>query len=553
MADRVRSEVATPLTLRRTNKTPAFLLSTAVLLFAVLSDVQAQTPRVPALTKLQSELRAGDAVTTGGALLDKAVDPNTYIVGPGDVLLITMYGITPEPIVTEILPEGVVSLPAVGEIQLGQITLAEAKRRISEAVMLRVRDPLVGVTLARIRSFKVNVTGAVMAPGVVVASATDRVSEAIASAGGLAPKASRRNILLVRSQDTTRVDLAYFQAGGLLERNPYLNEGHLIFVPAVSDSFNKVEVYGAVNAPGVFEHRSGDRISDLLTLGFGLAVDADSSGAELVRLEPDGRTKRSLSVDLQSILQSPLSPANLVLQPDDMLFIRALSGFRTKEKATIVGQVRFPGTYPIRDGCRTVKELVAKAGGLLPDASLSEAEMFRSWRYARTDQTSFDQLVELSVDKLTDFELQYLKEVSTQRPGKVALDFDKLLTDDADEIDLELYDGDYVRIPAKSYTVIVMGRVVNPGIVQYEEGKSLNHYIQAAGGFGYKANKGDIRIIKANTGALVRADHKSVISMGDRIMVPQKRGTDVWGLIKDVGFFLANVATIYVVIDQALN
>lgn len=490
---------------------------------------------------------------TTSNLLDRAVDPNTYVVGPGDVFVINFYGAIGLPVSVEVLPEGVVSLPEVGEIAVGQTTLAEAKRRISEALQTRYRERAIGVALAKVRSFKISVTGAVEKPGIMVVSAADRVSEAVALAGGLQRKGSQRNIQLANiGHDTLIADLAYFNATGVVTANPYLHEGQVVFVPVVSDSLNKVEIYGAVNAPGVFEFREGDRVSELLDLGFGPAVDADPDGAELVRFSQNGSGKESLSIDLRAILADRNSTANIALNSDDRLFIRGISGYRSKEEVVLIGEVKYPGVYPIMDGTRTLKQVIGRAGGLLPGASLTEAEMVRKSESGAADvKTSFDQLLLMSTDKLTDFEVQYLKETSSRKPGKVAVDFELLLSKDSDDHDIPLMDDDIVTIPSKSFAVTVLGRVVNPGMVPYKDGATVEHYINLAGGYGYKANKRDIRLIKANTGALIRADRGTEIAMGDKIMVPQKKGIDLWQLFKDTSLFVANLATIYLVIDQA--
>lgn len=486
-------------------------------------------------------------------LLDKAINDSLYIVGPGDIFLIQLYGMIEQPLMVEILPEGVVSIPQVGIVELGQISLAEAKSRIRDALMKRVRDRAFDISLAQIRSFKVSVTGGVEKPGVVVVSAADRVSEAIVLAGGLQKKASRRNILLIKESDTTLADLDYFNATGEVRANPYLNEGHIVFVPVVSDSFNKVEIYGAVNSPGVFEYRKGDRVKDLLALGFGLSSDADLTDAELVRFIAGGKGKQSIRMDLRSVPEGADSALNLELQPDDRMFIRAISGYRSKEKVTIEGEVMHPGTYPIQPGCETLLELVRSAGGTLEISSLSEAEMYRSLRFFKEDRTSFEQLLQLSTDKLSDFELQYLKELSAGRTGKIAVNFAGLLEEGRKELDIKLVDGDYIKIPQKSFAVTVMGRVVNPGLVPFKDHESVEYYVRAAGGYGYKADKGDIRIIKANTGAVVKSGTGAEVSMGDRIMVPQKKSINMWGFIKDAGIFLANLATVYIVIDQVVK
>ena len=488
-----------------------------------------------------------------GNLLDRAVDPKNYIVGPGDVFVINFYGASASPVSVEVLPEGVVSLPDVGEVAVGQATLAEAKQRITDALQTRYRDRTIGVALAKVRTFKISVTGAVEKPGIVPVSAADRVSEAVALAGGLQHKGSQRNIQLRNvDRDTLVADLAYFDATGVVNANPYLHEGQVIFVPVVSDSFNTIEIYGAVNAPAVFEFKPGDRVSDLLALGFGPSVDADLDGAELVRFSDNTDGKSSLAVDLRAVLADRTSDANFALAPDDRLFVRALSNYRHKEQVALIGRVKYPGVYPIMDGMQTLKQLIERAGGFLPQASLTEAEMIRKSMRGDTEvKTSFDQLLMMSTDKLTDFELQYLKETSSRKPGKVAVDFELLFGRKLDEHDVPLMDGDTVTIPSMSFAVTVLGRVVNPGLVPYKDSATVDHYIRLAGGYGYKANKRDIRLIKANTGALIRADRYTEVAMGDKIMVPQKKGLDMWQLFKDASFFMANLATVYLVINQA--
>ncbi len=510
-------------------------------------------PQPETTTKTTEERKPEVKLVTGENLLDRAVDPRTYVVGPGDVFVLSLYGGTVLPISVEVLPEGIVSLPDVGQVPVGQLTLAEAKQRITEALQTRYRDRAVGVALAKVRSFKISVTGAVEKPGIVTVSAADRVSEAVALAGGLQIKASQRNLLLYNiDRDTLVADLAFFNSTGLVSANPYLHEGQVIFVPVVSDSFNKIEIYGAVNAPGVFEFKTGDRISDLLALGFGPSADADLDSAELVRFSSDSGRKVSLPVDLRVILGNTACKENVTLMSDDRLFVRSLSNYRRKEQVTLMGEVKYPGVYPIMDDMRTLKQLIERAGGFLPQASLTEAEMVRkSARGAVEVKTSFDQLLMMSTDKLTDFELQYLKETSSRRPGKVAVNFALLFGQSLDEHDVPLMDGDTITIPSKSFTVTVLGRVVNPGLVPYKDGATVDHYIRLAGGYGYKANKRDIRLIKANTGAVIRADRKTDVAMGDKIMVPQKKGINAWQLFKDTSFFIANLATIYLVIDQA--
>ena len=234
-----------------------------------------------------------------------------------------------------------------------------------DALLTRYRDRAIGVALAKVRSFKISVTGAVEKPGIVAVSAADRVSEAVALAGGMQKKGSQRNIQLSNiDRDTLVADLAYFDATGVVTANPYLHEGQVIFVLVVSDSFNKIEIYGAVNAPGAFEFKPGDCVSDLLALGFGPSADADLDGAELVRFSDVLAARPLFSSTSEQCLPIEASKANIPLALDDRIFVRALANYRHKEQVTLIGEVKYPGVYPIMEGMKTLKQLIERAGGL---------------------------------------------------------------------------------------------------------------------------------------------------------------------------------------------
>jgi protein involved in polysaccharide export with SLBB domain len=117
--------------------------------------------------------------------------------------------------------------------------------------------------------------------------------------------------------------------------------------------------------------------------------------------------------------------------------------------------------------------------------------------------------------------------------------------------DIMLSDGDHVNIPRRSSYVNVIGRVVQPGRVAFVPDGRLNDYLQSAGGYAWRANRGGTFVIKSGTGAAVKKGDVGTIEPGDIIVVPTVRDRDLWKGVKDVLAVAANLATVYLVIDQA--
>ena len=99
--------------------------------------------------------------------------------------------------------------------------------------------------------------------------------------------------------------------------------------------------------------------------------------------------------------------------------------------------------------------------------------------------------------------------------------------------------------------VNVSGSVVNPGLVPYKSGEDYKYYIKRVGGFSWKAHKSKIQIVKGITGERFRPSKSRKIDPGDTILVPEKPERDYWGFFKDTMIVLGNLATIYLVVQQA--
>jgi polysaccharide export outer membrane protein len=136
-------------------------------------------------------------------------------------------------------------------------------------------------------------------------------------------------------------------------------------------------------------------------------------------------------------------------------------------------------------------------------------------------------------------------------PGRVSTDFVALFEKGQLQYDLMLADGDQVIVPKQTNYVNVIGQVVQPGLVAHDPGGSLAYYLDRVGGYAWRADRGRTFVLKGGTGAAVKKGRVGSLDPGDIIVVPTKRERDVWNTLKESMVVVANLATIYLVIDQA--
>ncbi len=482
-------------------------------------------------------------------ILEKSIDPAEYVLGTGDQLSIDIWGEIHIHYVLTVTPEGNLLIPKVGKVEVGEELLAKAKSITREAILRSHRNAQVTITLVRLRKVKVVVAGAVKAPGIYSVFANTRVSEVIDEAGGFLDNSSRRNIILTRPDgSTTTVDVFRFERLGDRSRNPYVFGGDVIFVPTKEDRINTVGIYGAVKSGGEFEYAPQDSLLDLISLAYGLTMDVDFLQAELIRFNPDNLTTTTIPIDLKGLMLGDDPRKNIALLPDDRVVIRTVPKFHKKDQVIVQGEVYYPGAYHIEEDETKLSEVIAKAGGFTPQASLTEAEMVRSYNVIDPE---FERLKDIPVADMTESEYDYFRLRSREKPGRVACNFEKLFLEGLDAYDVALKSGDVINIPPKSMVVNVSGSVINPGLVPYEPDKDYKYYIDRAGGFSWKARKNKILVIKGQTGERMKPSRRRKIDPGDTILVPEKPERDYWKFFKDTMLVLGNIATIYLVIQQA--
>jgi protein involved in polysaccharide export with SLBB domain len=253
----------------------------------------ADMPLTP--TPTERPLAALPSASSGS--LDGPVDRDAYIVGPGDIFTLALWGEINMAVPVTVTPEGEIVLPAGGTLHVAGLSIRRAEEAVRERLDHLYHDVEMTLTLVVPRQLTVHVTGAVAKPGQYDATAAMRVSHVVDMAGGLVEHASERNIVLRRFDGSeTRVDLVRYRNLGDLAMNPMVAEGSVVQVPFVQRS---ASLFGGVNLPGPYELADGDDLVGLLALAGGLRPDANLSDIEVMRFSAeDPKAFTTFAVDL---------------------------------------------------------------------------------------------------------------------------------------------------------------------------------------------------------------------------------------------------------------
>jgi protein involved in polysaccharide export with SLBB domain len=430
-------------------------------------------------TPAEGEQTAPAARAATVPVLEQAVDPDSYVLGPYDRLAMTIMGPEPLTSVLTVLPEGDVLVPGVGAIRADGLTLTEFRRALAAEVDKYFRNIELYCYLETPAQFRVFVTGEVESPGVVLVSGVERVADALDEAGGVGERGSLRNIALERGGSTVRIDLLRFLAQGDLEGNPFLRSGDRIHVPSAGW---RAVVAGRVNKPNEYEIFEGETISDLIALAGGFSTDAIRDSVLLKRAGAGADV--TTSVVEAARFDMPLANGDEVGVYDAL---------KDRRHVTVAGAMVRTGQFELARG-EGISSLLVRAGGFRPTADLSSA-------YVERKSGSV-----LKVD---------LEEYLSPHPSK----------------DLALENGDALTVPEIATKITVGGEVNKPGEFAYSSDLTVVQYIGLAGG---PSPEGGVErvLVYSTDGKSHRADRDERLNRGDVIVV-QKSAYSIFGDIFD--------------------
>lgn len=494
------------------------------------SQEKQQTTILDELGLFSQDKRVQNVVQPSGVPLESTIDPEKYYVGPSDLIAVNIWMSPPMNFSLNVTPEGTLIIPTIGEVMISDLTLAQAKVKILNEARKKYLSAEITVTLIKPRPIIVTVTGNVLNAGLYTLSSVDRTTKAIEEAnkpsrlqtqGDLSDVIywmSLRNIVLKhREGSQDRVDIIKFLATKEDKWNPYLREGDVVIVPRKNPTKNVIGIYGEINAPGRYEYADGDSLLDAIRIGMGFTRLALSDSVEFSRLDVGGTTLSTMIININDVIAGRQS--NFPLEPGDRIVVKAKTELREDYRVTIVGEVLYPGTYPITKNRTKLSEVVQQAGGFTEFAAFKSASLNR--RSIQPKEVEIERLLsarggvslEDSLDYFLETELRLRKEI-------VNVDFEKLFIDADSSQNIILQDEDYIVVPSIKKTIYVFGQVVTPGHVPYVPDMLPEYYIAKAGGFTDRAREGDMKIIKSKTKQWLDPD-ETTIEDGDYIWVPK--------------------------------
>ena len=376
--------------------------------------------------------------------------PTDYRLGPGDQVVIEVWGASEANITQKVTPDGYISIPDIGPVAVNGLTVQAASERIRGKLskiysgMKTANVDLstnVKVSLGQIRTIQVNIMGEVARPGTYALSSFSTVFHALYKAGGISELGSLRNIKVVRGGRTVAtVDVYDYIINGRSHSDIRLQEGDVILA---SPYDALVLIQGKIKRPMYYEMKSSESVLTLINYAGGFTNDAYSSAVTVER--NNNKEKTICTVD-------DMNYGVFKVKDGDIVSIGAILD-RYDNRVEIKGAVYRPGYYAMGNDISTVRDLIQKADGLLDDAFTNRAVLHRE----NPDKT--------------------LEVISVNTKGIL----------NGTEPDILLQKNDILFIPSiydleAKGTLEIVGEVFSPGVFPYAANTKLEDLIIMAGG-----------------------------------------------------------------------
>ena len=264
---------------------------------------------------------------------EKEIDSTSYVLGPGDRLLIKIWGMLDKQFISEITPDGYVIIPSVAEVAISGKTLAKGSELIKKELAGSFKNSGFSIRLVQIRKFRVFVVGEVRTPGAYYLRAVDRVVDAIQLAGGALTWGNETRIQVRHlNGEVDTVNISNFFLEGDLGCNPLLSGGDIVYVPRIDLSKNYVIITGNVGSQGLYQTLPNETLYDFLKRVRALNRRSNIANVIIIRQE------RKIFFNL---LDAEAKVRDEILQTGDRIIIPSL-----RDRVYVKGEVIQPGPYP---------------------------------------------------------------------------------------------------------------------------------------------------------------------------------------------------------------
>jgi len=444
-----------------------------------------------------------DRSNAGAAPLDVPLGPD-YVVGPGDGLLINLWGGVSQSLTRAVGPDGHITLPEAGDIQVAGLTLGRTQELVQEQLRRQYRDVHASVTLTRLKTIRIYVVGDVQRPGAYEVSSLASPLNALYASGGPTSVGSLRVLKHYRGKQLLEtVDLYDFLLLGVQSGEKRLQEGDTLVVPAVGP---QVAIWGAIKRPAIYELNGETTLGALFEAAGGITVAASLQHISIDRINANQNRE---TISIGSSDQDENSVAGFKLHDGDRIHIAPIAPY-SERVVYVEGHVVRPGRHPYREGMRL-------------------SEVLRSYQDLLPEPASMGEIVRLVPPDLHVQTVEFNLADALIGNGDIALQpFDTIRI-------LGRYEVDAPRVE-------VRGEVLRPGSYPLSEGMTAADLVRSAGGFkrdalldtadlisyhvvnGTKieAQRADVRIGKAVSRSDLSADRN--LKPGDILTIHQITG-----------------------------
>ena len=373
--------------------------------------------------------------------------PQNYRLGPGDAVIIDIYGASQKTIQSTVSPDGEVTIEGYGPVNVSGLTVAQANARLRSTLGSRYRSSRIKLTVGQTKTIMVNVMGEVKAPGTYTLSAFATVFHALYMAGGTNDLGTLRNIKVYRNNRlVTVVDIYDYILNGKLTGNVRLADNDVIVVGPYDCL---VTITGKVKRPMIYEMKKNESVNSLLKYSGGFTGDAYKKSVRVNR--KTGRERSVYNVE-------EFDFSSFRIDDGDSVSVDSILP-RYANTVEVKGAVFRPGMYNIGDQINSVRTLVEHAEGLTEDAFTARAVMHRM----KSDRN--------------------LEVISVDIAGILA----------GTSPDIPLKENDVLFIPTRQdkmieRTITIRGEVQYPGTYLYAEHETIEDFVLQAGGLTDKAS-----------------------------------------------------------------
>lgn len=373
--------------------------------------------------------------------------PQNYHLGPGDAVIIDIYGASQKTIQSTVSPDGEVTIEGYGPVNVSGLTVAQANARLRSTLGSRYRSSRIKLTVGQTKTIMVNVMGEVKAPGTYTLSAFATVFHALYMAGGTNDLGTLRNIKVYRNNRlVTVVDIYDYILNGKLTGNVRLADNDVIVVGPYDCL---VTITGKVKRPMIYEMKKNESVNSLLKYSGGFTGDAYKKSVRVNR--KTGRERSVYNVE-------EFDFSSFRIDDGDSVSVDSILP-RYANTVEVKGAVFRPGMYNIGDQINSVRTLVEHAEGLTEDAFTARAVMHRM----KSDRN--------------------LEVISVDIAGILA----------GTSPDIPLKENDVLFIPTRQdkmteRTITIRGEVQYPGTYLYAEHETIEDFVLQAGGLTDKAS-----------------------------------------------------------------